>query len=146
MDDQVAVAGDVTGRAMIPSPLHSGLCGRGEFGFQRPVVARNFCDFSRLKGLWGPEHTLRTGSDRRHTLSAALKFAAACDARLTLTHVTPIFELYGPGGVPRALHRAAQNARSDLLIFGRMPPGGHLGQNGDGLAIVRDSHIPVLCL
>jgi nucleotide-binding universal stress UspA family protein len=120
----------------------------------------------------------------RYTLSAALKFAAACGATLTLAHVTPSFELYGPGGlhveqplketlfghatrvltalqreagcqvevileggnVPRALNRAAKNAGSDLLILGRMPPGGHLGQNGGGLAIVRGSHIPVLCL
>ena len=39
---------------------------------------------------------------------------------------------------------AAEEAKADLLIIGHMPSGGHLGANGSGYAIIRESHIPVL--
>lgn len=48
------------------------------------------------------------------------------------------------GDVRKLLNHAAEQSKSDLLVIGRMPSGGHLGANGDGYAIFRDSHIPVL--
>lgn len=42
------------------------------------------------------------------------------------------------------LNRAAEQAKADLLIIGHMPSGGHLGENGSGYAIIRESRIPVL--
>lgn len=48
------------------------------------------------------------------------------------------------GDVHKLLNGAAERARSDLLVIGHMPSGGHLGENGSGYAIIRESHIPVL--
>jgi nucleotide-binding universal stress UspA family protein len=48
------------------------------------------------------------------------------------------------GNVHKLLHRAAEQAKSDLLVIGHLPGGGHLGANGSGYAIIRDSRIPVL--
>jgi nucleotide-binding universal stress UspA family protein len=48
------------------------------------------------------------------------------------------------GNVHKLLHRAAEQAKSDLLVIGHLPRGGHLGANGSGYAIIRDSRIPVL--
>jgi hypothetical protein len=42
------------------------------------------------------------------------------------------------------LNTAAEQAGADVLVIGHLPPGGHLGQNGSGYAIIRESHIPVL--
>ena len=46
--------------------------------------------------------------------------------------------------VHELLNRAAEQANGDLLGIGHMPSGGHLGANGSGYAIIRESHIPVL--
>jgi len=48
------------------------------------------------------------------------------------------------GDAHELLNRAAEEAKADLLIIGHMPSGGHLGENGSGYAIIRESHIPVL--
>ena len=48
------------------------------------------------------------------------------------------------GDVNEQLNRAAQQTKSDLLVIGHMPSGGHLGANGSGYSIIRESHIPVL--
>lgn len=48
------------------------------------------------------------------------------------------------GDVHRLLNRAAEQSKGDLLVIGHMPSGGHLGSNGSGYAIIRESHIPVL--
>ena len=48
------------------------------------------------------------------------------------------------GDVHKLLNRAAEQAKADLLVIGHMPSGGHLGENGSGYAIIRESHIPVL--
>jgi nucleotide-binding universal stress UspA family protein len=127
---------------------------------------------------------IELGAHSAHTLMAAHQIAAAFDAQLTLVHVTPSVETYGPGGsvpvpgwreelyagarselerlqqqagthyqiiidsgnVPEALNRAAQATRADVLVLGRLPAGGHLGANGAGYALVRDSVVPVLSI
>jgi len=48
------------------------------------------------------------------------------------------------GDVHKLLSRAAEQTKGDLLVIGHMPSGGHLGANGSGYAIIRESHIPVL--
>jgi nucleotide-binding universal stress UspA family protein len=48
------------------------------------------------------------------------------------------------GNVHQALNKAAEQAKGDVLVIGHLPSGGHLGENGSGYAIIRDSHIPVL--
>ncbi len=48
------------------------------------------------------------------------------------------------GDVHELLNRAAEQAKSDLLVIGHMPSGGHLGANGSGYAIIREAHVPVL--
>jgi nucleotide-binding universal stress UspA family protein len=50
------------------------------------------------------------------------------------------------GNVRERLNHAAEQTKSDLLVLGRKPPGGHLGDNGSGYAIIRDARIPVLSL
>ena len=50
------------------------------------------------------------------------------------------------GDVHNLLNRAAEKANGDLLIIGHMPSGGHLGANGSGYGIIRESHIPVLSI
>jgi nucleotide-binding universal stress UspA family protein len=50
------------------------------------------------------------------------------------------------GAVLGSLDRAVERAKSDLLVIGHLPPGGHLGANGAGYAIIRDSRIPVLSI
>jgi nucleotide-binding universal stress UspA family protein len=122
------------------------------------------------------------GPHSRNTVSHAAQLAADFGARLTLVHVTPAAEAYGPGGyhvvaewqealvgyasegmtrlqqelhtsaeviiengkVSERLNFAAEQTKSDLLVLGRKPPGGHLGDNGGGYAIIRDARIAVL--
>jgi len=50
------------------------------------------------------------------------------------------------GDAHKLLNRAAEQANSDVLVIGHLPPGGHLGENGSGYAIIRESHIPVLSM
>lgn len=48
------------------------------------------------------------------------------------------------GNVCKLLNRAVDKAKGDVLVLGHMPCGGHLGENGSGYGIIRESHIPVL--
>ena len=57
------------------------------------------------------------------------------------THAEVIID---SGDVNEALKRAAAQTKADLLVIGHLPSGGHLGENGSGYGIIRQSHIPVL--
>jgi nucleotide-binding universal stress UspA family protein len=48
------------------------------------------------------------------------------------------------GNPPEALNRAAVQTKADVLMIGHIPSGGHLGANGSGYSIIRDSQVPVL--
>jgi nucleotide-binding universal stress UspA family protein len=50
------------------------------------------------------------------------------------------------GNVPEQSNRAVEQSKADVLIIGHFPSGGHLGENGDGYRIIRESHIPVLSI
>jgi nucleotide-binding universal stress UspA family protein len=48
------------------------------------------------------------------------------------------------GNVPKLLNRAVEQAGADVLVVGRIPGRNHLGDNGEGYGIIRESRIPVL--
>jgi nucleotide-binding universal stress UspA family protein len=48
------------------------------------------------------------------------------------------------GNVRDRLNHAVERTKGDILVIGHKPPGGHLGDNGGGYAIIRDSKVPVL--
>jgi nucleotide-binding universal stress UspA family protein len=48
------------------------------------------------------------------------------------------------GNVPQLLNRAAEQTKADVLVIGHIPGRSHLGDNGDGYGIIRQSLIPVL--
>jgi nucleotide-binding universal stress UspA family protein len=48
------------------------------------------------------------------------------------------------GNVSRLLNDAAERTKADVLVIGRIPGRSHLGDNGEGYGIIRESHIPVL--
>ena len=48
------------------------------------------------------------------------------------------------GNVPELLNRAAEQTKADVLVIGHSPGRSHLGDNGEGYGIIRESQIPVL--
>jgi nucleotide-binding universal stress UspA family protein len=48
------------------------------------------------------------------------------------------------GNVLELLNRAAERTNADVLVIGHSPIRGHLGDNGNGYGIIRESQIPVL--
>jgi nucleotide-binding universal stress UspA family protein len=48
------------------------------------------------------------------------------------------------GNVPELLNRAAEQTKADVLVIGHIPGRSHLGDNGNGYGIIRESRIPVL--
>ncbi len=48
------------------------------------------------------------------------------------------------GSVLQLMGEAAARTKADLLVIGHSPVHGHLGDNGNGYAIIRESRIPVL--
>jgi nucleotide-binding universal stress UspA family protein len=71
-------------------------------------------------------------------------FAAEEIARLQQTVGTKAEVIIDSGNVPELLNRAAEQTKADLLVIGHSPIRGHLGDNGNGYGIIRESHIPVL--
>jgi len=50
------------------------------------------------------------------------------------------------GNVPQSLNRAAERTKADVLVIGHFPGRSHLGDNGEGYGIIRESRIPVMSL
>jgi len=48
------------------------------------------------------------------------------------------------GNLPELLNRAAAQTKADVLVIGRIPGRSHLGDNGEGYGIIRQSLVPVL--
>ena len=48
------------------------------------------------------------------------------------------------GNVPELLNRAAEQTKADVLVIGHVTGRSHLGNNGNGYGIIRESQIPVL--
>jgi len=57
------------------------------------------------------------------------------------THAEVIID---SGNVPELLNRAAERTKADVLVIGHIPGRSHLGDNGEGYGIIRESRIPVL--
>jgi nucleotide-binding universal stress UspA family protein len=75
---------------------------------------------------------------------ALVSYATAEIERLQQESHTTAEVIIDSGDVHKMLNRTAERAKGDLLVIGHLPPGGHLGANGGGYSIIRDSHIPVL--
>jgi nucleotide-binding universal stress UspA family protein len=73
-----------------------------------------------------------------------VRYASKEIAKLQQDVGTKAEVIIASGDVHKLLNRAAEQSKGDLLVIGHMPSGGHLGANGSGYAIVRESHIPVL--
>jgi nucleotide-binding universal stress UspA family protein len=71
-------------------------------------------------------------------------FAAKEIAKLQQDVGTKAEVIIDSGNVPELLNRAAEQAQADVLVIGHSPIRGHLGDNGNGYGIIRESHIPVL--
>jgi nucleotide-binding universal stress UspA family protein len=71
-------------------------------------------------------------------------FAAKEIAKLQQDAGTHAEVIIDSGDVHKALNRAAERIKADLLVVGHLPSGGHLGENGSGYGIIRQSRIPVL--
>jgi nucleotide-binding universal stress UspA family protein len=90
--------------------------------------------------IYGPGglHVLR--ELKQELVGAAAKEIAKLQAEVSIdTEV-----IIQCGDVLKHLNRAAELAGSDLLVIGHLPSNGHLGANGAGYAIARESCIPVL--
>jgi nucleotide-binding universal stress UspA family protein len=71
-------------------------------------------------------------------------FAAEEIAKLQNAVGTHAEVIIDSGNVPELLNRAAERTKSDVLVIGHIPGRSHLGDNGNGYGIIRESHIPVL--
>jgi nucleotide-binding universal stress UspA family protein len=71
-------------------------------------------------------------------------FAAKEIAKLQQEVETHADVIIDSGNIHDALNRATAKTHADVLIIGHLPSGGHLGENGSGYGIIRQSRIPVL--
>jgi len=71
-------------------------------------------------------------------------FAAEEIAKLQQDAGTNAEVIIDSGNVPELLNRAAERTQADVLIIGHIPGRSHLGNNGEGYGIIRQSRIPVL--
>ena len=71
-------------------------------------------------------------------------FAAKEIAKLQQDVGTKAEVIIESGNVPELLNRAAERTKADVLVIGHIPGRSHLGDNGNGYGIIRESHIPVL--
>jgi len=73
-----------------------------------------------------------------------LGFAGKAIAKLQQDVGTKAQVIIDSGNVPELLSRAAEQTEADVLVIGHIPGRSHLGDNGNGYAIIRASQIPVL--
>jgi nucleotide-binding universal stress UspA family protein len=71
-------------------------------------------------------------------------FAAEEIAKLQQDVGTKAEVIIDSGNVPEVLNRVTELTKADVLVIGHIPSGGHLGANGSGYAIIRESSVPVL--
>ncbi len=83
-----------------------------------------------------------TSTPRGRRRSSAI--AAAEIAKLQQDVGTKAEVIIDSGNVPQLLNRAAEQTKADVLVIGHSPGRSHLGDNGNGYGIIRESHIPVL--
>ena len=90
--------------------------------------------------VWGPggSHVDPVWKER------IVGFAAKEIAKLQQDAGTNAEVIIDSGNVPELLNRAAKRTEADVLVVGHIPGRSHLGDNGNGYGIIRESHIPVL--
>jgi nucleotide-binding universal stress UspA family protein len=71
-------------------------------------------------------------------------FATEEIARLQTEIGTKAEVIIDSGKVPNLLREAAERTNADVLVIGHIPGRSHLGDNGEGYGIIRESPIPVL--
>jgi nucleotide-binding universal stress UspA family protein len=71
-------------------------------------------------------------------------FAAEEIAKLQQNVGTKAAVIIDSGNVSELLNRAAEHTQADVLVIGHKLGRSHLGDNGNGYGIIRESHIPVL--
>jgi nucleotide-binding universal stress UspA family protein len=71
-------------------------------------------------------------------------FAAKEIANLQQEVGTKAEVIIDSGDVPELLNRAAEQTMADVLVVGHSPGRSHLGDNGEGYGIIRESPVPVL--
>jgi len=92
--------------------------------------------------VWGPGGSHVDPAWKEMIVGNAIKEIAQLQ-RDVGTHAEVIID---SGNVPKLLNRAAEQTKADVLIVGRIPGRSHLGDNGEGYGIIRESRIPVLSL
>jgi nucleotide-binding universal stress UspA family protein len=90
--------------------------------------------------VWGPggSHVDPVWQER------IVGFAAKEIAKLQQDAGTNAEVIIDSGNVPELLNRAAKRTEADVLVVGHIPGRSHLGDNGNGYGIIRESQIPVL--
>ena len=91
-------------------------------------------------GIYGPGG-LRVDPTWKETI---VGYATKEMARLQQSVGTKAEVIIDSGNVLHLLNQAAEQTKADLLVIGHSPVRGHLGDNGNGYAIIRESRIPVL--
>jgi nucleotide-binding universal stress UspA family protein len=73
-----------------------------------------------------------------------VSFAADEIAKLQRDMGTNFKVIIDSGNIPELLNRAVEQTRADVLVIGHIPGRSHLGDNGNGYGIIRQSLVPVL--
>ncbi len=90
--------------------------------------------------VWGPGGT-HIDPEWKATLAGIAREEIGKLQRELGTHAEVVIE---SGNVTELLNRTAETTHADLLVVGRIPGRSHIGDNGDGYGIIRESRIPVL--
>jgi nucleotide-binding universal stress UspA family protein len=90
--------------------------------------------------IWGPGGLHVDAGWKEIIVGEATRMMADLQRQVG-THAEVIID---SGNVPKLLNRAAERVKADVLLIGRSPGRHHLGDNGEGYGIIRESCIPVL--
>jgi nucleotide-binding universal stress UspA family protein len=90
--------------------------------------------------FWGPGGK-QVDLKWKATVTGAARLGIARLQRDAGTNAEVIIE---SGSTSPALTRAAEQVQADVLVVGHIPGHSHLGDNGEGYAVIRESRIPVL--
>ena len=90
--------------------------------------------------FWGPGGSHVNPEWKKTIVGFAAEEIAALQQEVG-THAEVIID---SGNVPQLLNRAAERTKADVLVIGHIPGRSHLGDNGEGYGIIRQSQIPVL--
>jgi nucleotide-binding universal stress UspA family protein len=103
-------------------------------------AALTFVHITESVGIYGPGG-LRVDPTWKETI---VGLATKEMNRLQQSVGTKSEVIIDSGNVLQLLNQAAERTKADLLVIGHSPVRGHLGNNGNGYGIIRESRIPVL--